>query len=238
MYNNQQHFAYVDGGGTIWDSWWDGDHNSWNLQQINAAGGQTDGPAAAGGLSVSVYNNQQHFTYLDSAGTIWDSWWDGNNWNLQQINAGWEKLVPGTDASQARRFFVNPYNPSLIYLLDNKNVRRSDDGGKTWPVDASLENQLTCGGLIPIDRPDTGEFVDVVLTDMQFDPLNPLTRFAVGEGGAFFTNDGVNWDRLLDSGALSGRPTNCYYDSVSNPSERALYVALAGRSLVKISPLP
>jgi hypothetical protein len=48
----------------------------------------------------------------------------------------------------------------------------------------------------------------------------------------------VNWNRLLDTGALPGRPTNCYYDWVSDPCQRALYVAFAGRSLVKISPLP
>jgi hypothetical protein len=136
-------------------------------------------------------------------------------WNLQQINKG----------------------PNLIYLLDDQNVKRSDDGGKTWQVDVSLENQLTGARRIPIRRAETDAF-DVVLTDMQFDPINPLRRFAVGKGGAFFTNDGVNWDRLLDTGALSGRPTNCYYDWVSNPSERALYVAFAGRSVVKISPLP
>ena len=240
VYNNQQHFAYVDSSGTIWDSWWDG--NGWSLQQINAAGGQTpSGPVAVGGPFVSVYDNQQHFAYTDSFGTIWDSWWDGDNaiWNLQQINTGdWQALVPGATASQARRFFVSPYNPNLVYLLDAQDVKRSDDGGRTWSVDTSLENQLSCGTLIPIGRPDSSELIDVVLTDMQFDPLNPLRRFAVGEGGAFFTNDGVNWDRLLDTGALPGRPTNCYYDSVSNPSERALYVALVGRSLVKISPLP
>jgi hypothetical protein len=154
----------------------------------------------------------------------------------------WERLVPGIGAAQAHRFFVDPYRPSLIYLLDESHVKRSDDGGKSWHVDSSLEKQLSCGGRIPIERRETSgesdQFVEVVLSDMQFDPQLSLTRFAVGEGGAFFTNDGVNWNRLLDTGAMPGRPTNCYYDCVSNPCERALYVAFAGRSLVKISPLP
>ena len=35
-----------------------------------------------------------------------------------------------------------------------------------------------------------------------------------------------------------GLPTNCYYDSVSDPSARALYVAFGERGVVKISPLP
>jgi hypothetical protein len=162
-----------------------------------------------------------------------------DSWQMQQINNGsWQKLVPSIDAAQARRFFVSPYNPDLVYILDVKNLRRSDDGGKTWQEDMSLENQLTSANAIPIDRQDSGEFVDLVLTDMQFDPHDPLRRFAVGEGGAFFTTDGVNWNRLLDTVALPGRPTNCYYDSISDPSSQALYVAFAGRSLLKIGPLP
>ena len=39
-------------------------------------------------LFVSVYNGQQHFTYLDANGNLQDCWYDGpdNRWNLQQIN--------------------------------------------------------------------------------------------------------------------------------------------------------
>jgi hypothetical protein len=32
QFNNQQHFAYVDGQGVAWDSWYDGDNDHWNLQ--------------------------------------------------------------------------------------------------------------------------------------------------------------------------------------------------------------
>ena len=83
-----------------------------------------------------------------------------------------------------------------------------------------------------------GDHFDLILTDMQFHPSNELVRFAVGEGGAFYTNDGVNWIRLLHSGAFPGRPSNCYYDWISVPSDPALYVGFAGRSLVKIDQLP
>jgi hypothetical protein len=72
---------------------------------------------------------------------------------------------------------------------------------------------------------------------MQFDPFDPQRRFAVGLGGAFWTFDGVNWHRLLDTGALRGRPSNCYFDWISNPSDPALYVSFAGRGIVKISGL-
>ena len=168
----------------------------------------------------------------DTANQLW-KWTDGM--------ASWQRLVPGGGATAARRFFVNPYSPSTIYVLDKAHVMRSDDGGLNWQLDASLEQQLTCGGHIPADRDEDadgqGDHLDVVLTDMQFDPFNPRRRFAVGLGGAFMTRDAVNWERLLDTGALRGRPANCYFDWISQPSNPALYVSFAGRSIVKISGL-
>src|SRR5206468_7662182 len=80
--------------------------------------------------------------------------------------------------------------------------------------------------------------IDTLLVDMQFDPDDGLTRYAVGAAGAFFTVDGVHWNRLLDATALPGRPSSCYYDAVSDPCQRALYVGLAPRGIVKLSPLP
>jgi hypothetical protein len=129
----------------------------------------------------------------------------------------------------------------VIYLLDEQNVRRSDDGGANWTIDASLEQQLTCGGRIPANRGEDaggiGDHLDVILTDMQFDPFDSQRRFAVGIGGAFMTRDGVNWERLLDTGAMRGRPSNGYFDAISVPSNPALYVGFAGRSIVKIDRL-
>ena len=194
---------------------------------VQASGGHTGTVFYVGGCLESFPGETVSNTEL------W-KWTDGMK--------AWEKLVPGQSAQAARRFFVNPYDPSVLYLVDSEEVKRSDDGGTTWQQDVLLEKQLTCGGSIPvgrkIDANGPGDYLDVVLTDMQFDPANSLIRFAVGLGGAFYTNDGVNWSRLMDTRALPGRPANCYYDSVSNPEERALYVAFAGRSIVKISPLP
>jgi hypothetical protein len=182
---------------------------------------------ASGGHTGTVF-----YVAGDGASRLW-KWTEGM--------ADWQLLVPGGGANQARRFFVNPYNPSLLYLMDVRNVLRSDDGGIRWQIDANLEEQLTCGHRIPIDRDDDrsgqGDRLDAVLTDMKFDPFNPERRFAVGLAGAFMTNDGVNWVRLLDTTALRGRPASCYFDWISNPSIPALYVAFAGRSLVRISPL-
>ena len=148
---------------------------------------------------------------------------------------------PAAVQTAALRFFASPYDPNVIYLLDKDRVMRSNDGGVSWQVDGSLQQQLSRGPLIPVNRGEDddgqGDHLDLVLTDMQFDPNDPGRRFAVGLGGAFMTRDGANWERLLDTGALRGRPSNCYFDGISNPSDPALYVAFAGRSIVKISAL-
>ena len=52
-------------------------------------------------------------------------------------------------------------------------------------------------------------------------------------GGAFMTIDGINWTRLLHTAALPGRPSSCYLNFLSEATA-TLYVAFAGRSLVKI----
>ena len=171
---------------------------------------------------------------------------DNTLWTWRQGAAGWSQLVPAqpiqglsVGASFAIRFFVSPYQPNLIYILDIDHVKRSDDGGRTWNVDQSLETQLTWNNGIAIsgvDNPLGVDPFDLVLTDMQFDPNNSLVRFAIGAGGAFMTIDGVNWTRLLHTGALQGRPSSCYYDWISDATP-ALYVAFAGRSLVKITGL-
>jgi hypothetical protein len=144
--------------------------------------------------------------------------------------------------SSATRFFVHPYQPNVIYVLDTDHVKRSDDGGQTWAVDQSLETQLTWNNAIAISSQanplGTFDSADLVLTDMRFEPSAPSVRFAVGVGGAFMTSDGVTWTRLLHTAALPGRPSCCYYDSISEGGNPALYVACAGRSLLKITGLP
>jgi hypothetical protein len=73
VYNDQQHFSYLDAEGNIQDCWYDG--RQWHLQKVNN-GGMTTGPSAVGDVFVCVYNRQHHFAYSDAEGNIWDSWWD------------------------------------------------------------------------------------------------------------------------------------------------------------------
>jgi hypothetical protein len=111
QYNQQDHFAYTDVNGHIQDCWYDGPSNRWNLQQVNGGGPtvagepvMTNGPAVAGDLFVTVYNDQQHFTYRDANGNVQDCWYDGpsNRWNLQQINAGAGPTVAGEAVAVAQ----------------------------------------------------------------------------------------------------------------------------------------
>jgi hypothetical protein len=83
VFRDQQHFVYVDEVANLQDVWWDG--NEWHLQQINNAYttptvaneyiASADAIAAAGDFFVSVYNNQQHFTYRDVNGNLQDVWY-------------------------------------------------------------------------------------------------------------------------------------------------------------------
>jgi hypothetical protein len=166
-------------------------------------------------------------------------------YKLTDPAGAWVKIAPAlpipvksVGVIKVLRFFVSPYNPNLIYLLDVDGVKRSDNGGASWQTDSNLQEQLTWSGQIPISANDDhvglNEHFDMILTDMKFDPGVPLLRFAVGQGGVCMTIDGTTWTRLLHTGALPGRPSCCYFDGTS-PSSPSLYVAFAGRSLMRIS---
>jgi photosystem II stability/assembly factor-like uncharacterized protein len=168
----------------------------------------------------------------------------GGVWRWTAGMTAWKAIVPGppvADAptpSRANRFFVDPYRPSTVYVLAPDHLYRSDDGGGTWAVDASLETALTAGGAIPVVVPDDRMPGEALVRDILFDPARPGYRFAIGPAGVFYTLDGVHWDHLLLTSANPMRPNNAYYDDVSDPCGRALYVSTNARGLLKIAPLP
>jgi hypothetical protein len=51
-----------------------------------------------GDLFVSVYVDQQHFTYRDGNGNLQDAWYGDGSWHLQQI-----KDAAGSRPRRARR---------------------------------------------------------------------------------------------------------------------------------------
>ena len=120
VYNNQTHVLYRDSTGTIYDSWYDGGSNHWNIQIINL-GGLTNGPAAVSDPASFVYKNQSHVLYRDSAGNLWDSWYDGSHWNLQQINLAGVTSGPAALGDPA----------SFIYN-NQSHVLYRDSAGKVW----------------------------------------------------------------------------------------------------------
>jgi hypothetical protein len=82
-----------DDKNNIQDVWYGTD--GWHLQQLT---GNTPtspgefivknaGPAAAGDVFASVYNNQQHFAYRDDKNNIQDVWYGTDGWHLQQLTA-------------------------------------------------------------------------------------------------------------------------------------------------------
>ena len=148
--------------------------------------------------------------------------------------ASWATLVPATGSgpTRARRMFVDPYRPQLIYVLDDDHVWRSDDGGARWVIDTSLETVLTLDGFSFTQRGN-----DVVLRDMAFDPTGPY-RFAVGPRGVFHTLDGITWSHLALSTALAAQPSNLFYDPGRRPCDRSLYVSTSARGVLRLHPLP
>jgi hypothetical protein len=164
-------------------------------------------------------------------------------WKWAQGMSEWQEIVPGPVSgpgkpSTARRFFVSPYAPEVVYVLSDDHLYRSDNGGTSWVVDAGLESALTENGAFPVVISPDGNPGQALVRDILFDPERPDYRFAVGPAGVFCTLDGTSWDHLLRSSAMPMRANNAFYDPVSDPCGRALYVATSNRGLLRISPLP
>jgi hypothetical protein len=160
-------------------------------------------------------------------------------WKWSPGMSNWQQIVPspaGTpvarSATIARRFFVSPYNPNLIYIIDETAIKRSDDGGRTWQVDRSLDALATESHAFLY----SADFA--VLKDIIFDRNEGRTRFAMGNAGVFFTLDGQNWQRLISASAMPSHPVAAYFDPISDPCNRSLYVAFSGRGLLRLGPIP
>ena len=190
---------------------------------------------ASGGHSATV------FYFSDPVHFDFDEVNDPGKMRLWKWTAGlpaWAQIIPATSPGpqNARRFFVDPYRPNLVYVLADDHVYRSDNSGGGWQIDARLEAQLTQNGAfsLVVSRDDNPS--EALLRDMQFDPLRPGTRFAAGPAGIFATFDGTNWTPLVVSEAIALRPTGITYDYRSCP--RALYVSTFNSGILRLSPFP
>jgi hypothetical protein len=91
-FGDQQHFAYIDIHGNVWDCFYDGGA-TWTLLQIN--GGDLGAPPAGSASPfLCTFGNQLHFIYLDQNLKLQDCFVDGvptgspspPQWQLRQIN--------------------------------------------------------------------------------------------------------------------------------------------------------
>jgi hypothetical protein len=194
------------------------------------------GPALPMGVDL-VQTSGGHFATVfyvgDGTGKIGDG--TGNVWKLDSSSNTWKQIVPNltapTPVGSALRWFVDPYDPNGIYVLDSNGVKVSVDGGLSWFVDALLTNILTAGGMLTISAS--------LLQDMQFSRGERQTRFVFGTAGVSCTMDfGISWFPVLNSIALPGRPESGFFDPISDLTDRAVYVECEGRSVLRIGGLP
>jgi hypothetical protein len=154
---------------------------------------------------------------------------------LNKTKTRWDRIVPNitltTPVKNALRWFVDPYEPNTIYVLDPDGVKVSVDGGSRWDFDARFTRAITADSRLTISAS--------LLQDMQFMRGERQTRFAFGTAGVFWTeNFGIEWFPVVNSIALPGRPECGFFDPLSNQSDRALYVACEGRSILRIGGIP
>jgi hypothetical protein len=156
-------------------------------------------------------------------------------WALDRVAQAWRVLVPGGPAgraaSVATRFWVDPFNPLLIYLLDSDQFRVSVDGGASWLFDAELTRAMSGDGKLLLSS-------NGVVRDMLFVRTERFTRFAFGSAGIMCTVDGIQWQTLLNAVALGGCPESAFFDGITDPLDRTLYVEFEGRSILRITGVP
>ena len=199
------------------------------IDAVQASGGHAGPVLYAGDPASGPNDTRYHYKTL----------WKWTPPRLPRQHSVWQQIVPspgttpaGQTASNAYRFFVDPYNSNTIYILDDSAIKRSDDGGATWQVDTSLDNAIT------EDHRYSYSADFAVIKDIIFVRGEDSTRFAVGSAGVFYTLDARNWRRLLSTSALPSHPVAAYFDNISDPCDRALYVGLAGRGILRIDPIP
>ncbi|MGH6850337.1 MAG: PQQ-binding-like beta-propeller repeat protein, partial [Methylocella sp.] len=134
---DQQHFAYLSEGGAIWDAFFFAGDNKWHLQQISQRGrkdacGVTDRNAAVDGPFVNTFagHDQQHFSYRDKDGVIWDSFYfsGDNSWHLQQINLKRNNGCATTDGPKA---VAGPFVDTFAGH-DQQHFAYMSEGGAIW----------------------------------------------------------------------------------------------------------
>jgi hypothetical protein len=182
---------------------------------------------------------------------------------------GWRCIVPGPGTSaygcatptetggrcqaavcHAYRFWADPYDARVVYVLDEDGVKETTDGGTTWHPQPSLTGWLLDNGASPSRcMVCTWNDDDSPMLYILFVPGESGTRFAMGVNGLFMTLDGTtegaarpsgddeHWHRLLDPASQACLPNRAFFDVAGSPG-RSLYIGCISRGVLRLSGIP
>jgi hypothetical protein len=138
--------------------------------------------------------------------------------------------------------FVNPYDPSQVYVLTETGVRFSDNGGLEFDPEPTLTNLISGNNKYPISSVCSGGNSDNVrvatravalgaLADMDFRRDDPRMAVAVSPfTGVFFKDKNGKWHDLT-----SFLPTPLSSVSSARISCDAIYVGTEGGGITRIA---
>jgi hypothetical protein len=144
-------------------------------------------------MSLAAHSTQGNSLFVGSD-TLWRTTNGGSTWNFNLINAGW---FIRTCPSNGNRVYAAG---GTSYQANTGILRRSDDGGVTWPAG----NILSGNTGFPVTYPR--------ITSINVDPSNSLNvwvtfgGFTAGTKVFSSTNGGGNWTNR--SGTLPNLPIN------------------------------
>jgi photosystem II stability/assembly factor-like uncharacterized protein len=119
----------------------------------------------------------------------------GRSWRASRVQ--WQPWISDPNLAVVSELAVDPQNPKAVYaymdnFADNGSPVwfKSTDRGATWEV---AEDAFSP----PMQTFSYGPGPDSYPSALAFDPLDPDTRYAYGEGAALFksTNGGATWQR-------------------------------------------
>jgi hypothetical protein len=195
-----------------------GQDANWNLQQINGLGGVTTGPAAINNPAAFTYNNQSHVLYRDAHWIIWDSWYDGNHWNLQQVNLG--GVTNGPAAVGDPTAFIYSNQSHVLYRDGNGKIWDSWFDGNHWNLQAINLGGVTNG---PATVGDPATFVHSNQSHVLYRDKDGHIWDSWFDGGHWDLQQ-INLSGKTTGPAALGDPTAFVYNNQSH----VLYLAGAG----------
>lgn len=150
-------------------------------------------------------------------------------------------LIPAQGASMAARYFVNPYDPTDIYIVEPSSSVDSTTGhlipagvkrwiGGRWVLDQALTVAASSNGRFTMD---CNSFPSCLINDMIFVP-GEHTRFIAGKAGVFYSLDAITWRRLFTTEEIPSVPSSLAFDKYV----RSLYVGLNGRGVIRFDQIP